>query len=273
MDLEYLIEVTGHHYSPAAAATALLTGVSSATAAVNQSITAAAAATALSEGASKGNEEGEGEVKGEEMSEGKGGGGPEGSSLLLEILAETDLRRVCGNRWFSYGDFPKAGRSYAKGVKIAQNYFQNEPEQEPESECVVESGAVEEGKGEEGKKGKEGKEIICARKSEIARSKEQLMIAYISCLNNLSACHLSMKEYVKTKEACVRVLEVEPDNVKALIRAAKASLALHEYDECALCLESVSNISLLSPSLPHTLSLLLFYLLSSFLFLRYPYLT
>ena len=37
----------------------------------------------------------------------------------------------------------------------------------------------------------------------------------------------------------MRVLELEPSNVKALMRAAKASLALHEYEECDVCLKTV----------------------------------
>ena len=56
----------------------------------------------------------------------------------------------------------------------------------------------------------------------------------------MAACHLSLKDYIKTKELCVRVLELEPENVKCLLRAGKASLALHEYEECAVCLKLVS---------------------------------
>ena len=67
------------------------------------------------------------------------------------------------------------------------------------------------------------------------------MLSLVACLNNLSACYLSMKEYAKAKDTSVQALQLEPDNVKALLRASKASLALHEYEECALCLETVSN--------------------------------
>ena len=51
-----------------------------------------------------------------------------------------------------------------------------------------------------------------------------------------------MKEYAKVKDLCVRVLELEPENVKSLIRASKASLALHEYEESAVCLKLVSGV-------------------------------
>jgi Tfp pilus assembly protein PilF len=72
--------------------------------------------------------------------------------------------------------------------------------------------------------------------------KAQLITTLVSCLNNMAACHLSMKEYAKAKDLCVRVLELEPENVKSLIRASKASLSLHEYEESAVCLKLVSGV-------------------------------
>jgi tetratricopeptide (TPR) repeat protein len=73
-------------------------------------------------------------------------------------------------------------------------------------------------------------------------SKALLVTTLVSCLNNMAACHLSMKEYAKAKELCIRVLELQPENVKSLLRAAKASLALHEYEESAVCLKLVSEL-------------------------------
>ena len=71
--------------------------------------------------------------------------------------------------------------------------------------------------------------------------KAQVVLTLIACLNNMSACHLSLKQYAKAKELCVRVLELEPSNVKALMRAAKSALALHEYEECDVCLKTVTT--------------------------------
>ena len=95
---------------------------------------------------------------------------------------------------------------------------------------------------------KDGQEVDRTAKGDAIR-KGHLMVAYISCMNNLSACHISMKEYAKAKDVCVRVLELEPDNLKALLRGAKAALALHEYDECSLCLENVSTNCYCYPTL------------------------
>ena len=197
-DLEYYIEVTGHHESAAAAAIAI---ASSSGTKVEGSVT---------------------------------------DDPIVEVTAETELRKVCGNRWFSYGDFPKAGKSYAKGMQIAQNFLQNMPDPEVQADDVevLAEGNVD------------GQQIDGAAKSNgDAIRKGHLMVAYISCMNNLSACHISLKEYAKAKDVCVRVLELEPDNLKALLRGAKAALALHEYDECSLCLENVSTNCYCYPTL------------------------
>ena len=112
-------------------------------------------------------------------------------------------------------------------MQIAQNFLKNEPDNDDDDETLDQDNP-------------EKKDGAADTNNEDAVSKGLLMVAFISCLNNLSACHLSMKEYAKAKDLCVRVLEVEPDNLKALVRGAKAALALHEYDECSLCLEHVS---------------------------------
>lgn len=46
----------------------------------------------------------------------------------------------------------------------------------------------------------------------------------LDCLNNISASHLRHGEYKLAKEAAVDVLQHDPDNYKALLRAAKAAL-------------------------------------------------
>lgn len=42
----------------------------------------------------------------------------------INALADTELRKECGNRWFAWGDFPKAGKAYSKGIQYAQSYLQ-----------------------------------------------------------------------------------------------------------------------------------------------------
>lgn len=62
---------------------------------------------------------------------------------------------------------------------------------------------------------------------------------YLHCLNNLTACHLSTNQFYKAKQAATKLLSVDPRNIKGLLRAAKATLALTDFEECELCLQTV----------------------------------
>ena len=89
-------------------------------------------------------------------------------------LYECNLRKECGNRWFSYREFTRAGRAYSKGAEFAENYlksFDNSEVGEVDPEGL-------------------------------------LMSAYVSCLNNLSACHLENRDYLKSKEVSTRHLSI-----------------------------------------------------------------
>ena len=48
-----------------------------------------------------------------------------------------------------------------------------------------------------------------------------LLRTRLDCLNNLAAVHLNMNECLKAKEACIRVLEIDPRNTKVSARAAQ----------------------------------------------------
>ena len=64
----------------------------------------------------------------------------------------------------------------------------------------------------------------------------------IDSFNNLAALYLRNKEYKLSKEAAVKVLERDPDNFKALIRAAKAALLdpASEFEEVQAALEAAA---------------------------------
>lgn len=53
---------------------------------------------------------------------------------------------------------------------------------------------------------------------------ETARIVLIDCLNNMAALHLRAKQYGKAKEAAANVLTHDPDNLKALCRAARAAM-------------------------------------------------
>lgn len=53
----------------------------------------------------------------------------------------------------------------------------------------------------------------------------QLMALMVSCVNNVSACQLSMKDYISCIQSCSLVLQIQPANAKALYRRAMARVA------------------------------------------------
>lgn len=116
-----------------------------------------------------------------------------------EAQQSISLRKDCGNRWFGFADFSKAARSYSKGLQ--------------QVDAVL---------------GDEGLE------DDVLQAVASLRLAL---LTNLASCHLGNKEFAKAKEVCISVLELDPSNKKGLLRAARAALAMHEHDECRLCLQ------------------------------------
>lgn len=91
-------------------------------------------------------------------------------------------------RWFSYGDFTKAARCFSQGGKTGDSQLQllTQLDDTPT--------------------GKAGK---------------QLLSLYLDCLNNLAACHLNLNDPFKARETCIRVLEMDPNNHRGLLRAGK----------------------------------------------------
>jgi tetratricopeptide (TPR) repeat protein len=112
-------------------------------------------------------------------------------------LSELILRKECGNRWYLYQDYPRAAKAYSHGTKIAHDYFNSTKGSPDEVEYRIE------------------------------KLDEPLLTAYITCLNNLAACHLSTGEFLKAKDMCIKILELDANNIKALLRASKATLALY----------------------------------------------
>lgn len=148
-----------------------------------------------------------------------------GNIRRLMALSDITLRKECGNRWFSYTDYGRAAQCYSKGTKVADDYFTSVDKHASETSAV----AVEKAVDAEGN----------ASRAPINEKDAPMVEAYLSCLNNLAACHLSQGEHLKAKDMCVKVLEWNPNNTKALLRAAKACLALSDYEECKACLDRV----------------------------------
>jgi hypothetical protein len=114
MDLEFYIEVTGHYQSAFDAARAVSLRKMGEIAVTDEAV---------------------GRTASEDV-----------PSHAAHVLADTDLRRTCGNRWFACGDYPKAGKAYAKGIEYAQKFLQNDSAAEAgdsEAKKIVDGDAVD----------------------------------------------------------------------------------------------------------------------------------
>jgi hypothetical protein len=71
----------------------------------------------------------------------------------------------------------------------------------------------------------------------------EIKLLYADCLNNICVIYMICKEYKLAKEAAVTVLQYNPYNIKALIRAAKASLydPSSDYNEVSITINAAQT--------------------------------
>ena len=143
----------------------------------------------------------------------------ERSTLMNRLLTTQALnfRKEAGNRWFSYGDYQRAAKAYSRATQISEGYFNvagPTGEDAADEKTMVEKVQAMENKKQE----------------RIPEEDNEIVNLYVNCLNNLAACKLAQKEFQQAKELCTKVLEFSPFNPKALLRAAKASLATDVSD-------------------------------------------
>lgn len=124
-------------------------------------------------------------------------------------------RKEAGNRWFSYLDYPRAAKAYSRATQVAEGFFNPDKQKRQKLNETVEETAQRLQKKEDSQS-----------ERPVTEEDKDLIDAYLACLNNLAACKLSTKEYLAAKDICVQVLQLSPYNGKALLRAAKATLAL-----------------------------------------------
>lgn len=135
-------------------------------------------------------------------------GGEVEQSLIFHRFHTLQLltrRKQAGNRWFSIGEFSKAAKAYSKATQISSNYFKGPSEENP---SLLDS--VSNTTGDDS----------------IPIEDHELLLVHIDCLNNLAACKISQNQFLPAKELCIQVLQFAPLNIKALLRAAKATLGL-----------------------------------------------
>eukprot|EP01033_Poteriospumella_lacustris_P000460 gene460-303_t len=125
-------------------------------------------------------------------------------------------------------------KAYSRATQFAEGYFNPDKNKKSLGESVEDAAkSLEEQQQHEQK----------------AIDDRDLVEVYIACLNNLAACKISLKDYSAAKDLCVQVLQLSPWNGKALLRAAKATLAMDAYDECEACLKKLISIENIEDSL------------------------
>ncbi len=72
--------------------------------------------------------------------------------------------------------------------------------------------------------------------------KQNVLSLLVDCFNNIAAVHLRDKKYGKAKEFSGKAISIDQNNVKALCRAAKASMLSGAFEECKLALEALAEI-------------------------------
>jgi FK506-binding protein 8 len=120
-----------------------------------------------------------------------------------QIEHELNLRKAAGNRLLAEGEPQRALRCYGQCLKML-----------------------------------EGSELDMTR-PELTNVRKLI----IDMLNNTAMVHLQMQEYKKAKESCISVLEIDPDNVKALYRAGKAAIYTADYDEAEAALQKAMALA------------------------------
>lgn len=128
---------------------------------------------------------------------------------LATRVAEAILKKRHGNVFFHQEDWPRAIRCYQSGVKALE--------------------VSEEDHGEEGFK--------------------DLVKVFGDISNNMATALFHMKNYKGAKEAAVKVIEVDPNNAKALYRGGMAALMQDNYEEAELALNEALKLAPTDPNI------------------------
>ncbi|RYG64197.1 hypothetical protein EON64_14465, partial [archaeon] len=133
------------------------------------------------------------------------------NSIISIIYILHTNKHTVYTRWYNIRDYQRAAKAYSQATKLADSYFN-----QPSKDKIATATSLEE----------KAQAIEESYQGSVRGEDEEVVGVYMVCLNNLIAVQMSLKNYLKAKELCVKLLEIDPRNVKGLIRAAKVSLAL-----------------------------------------------
>lgn len=130
-------------------------------------------------------------------------------------------RRVVGNRLFKEGKPLSAAKQYERAL------------------LVIEDGLG----GQKGMELKKSRMPTIESRAVLSREMEAEKASMIeNSLLNLSACHYSVQDWVQTIRYCTKVLTLNPHNLKALYRRARASMQRDELVQARADLEKFQTL-------------------------------
>jgi len=137
-------------------------------------------------------------------------------------VAQAEANKKSGNDAFAANDDEKARTEYETALKILENVKKQ-----------LGMPLNLDGKSEE-----EKQKIQDERKDNETNSKT----LFITCHCNLAFVHLRTKRFDQAKDHCIKVLEIEPENAKALFRLGLAHKELQQYESAILQLSKAADI-------------------------------
>ncbi|CAI7996314.1 Peptidyl-prolyl cis-trans isomerase FKBP8 [Geodia barretti] len=121
-----------------------------------------------------------------------------------ELTTLVDRKRIRGNELFQRKDYELAVNSYDKALKLIDSYTgEHESEELPPA----------------------------------------ISDMHVRCLNNLAAAYLKVERYKESQETCQKVLEKEPENVKALFRYGKVLAIRGDLSEAVKHLQKALELN------------------------------
>jgi tetratricopeptide (TPR) repeat protein len=63
----------------------------------------------------------------------------------------------------------------------------------------------------------------------------------IESTGNMAACFEKQEKFKEAKDACTAVIAMQPNNLKALLRAARAATHQYIYNEASVCLQAANE--------------------------------
>ena len=138
---------------------------------------------------------------------------------LSDKIAKMTTKKTLGNWEFGCSEYQRALKLYGGGAELANSTLaETEAEAEAEAEVTDET------------------------------ANQNITTILISCMNNIALCQFKLGDYRKSKDACVETITIDPNNVKAIVRAALCCIEMADYSEAQIALNEVLKFDESNPN-------------------------